>query len=297
MSAVTGLPHSDFPLIALAEYLSISRFVTTRPLRCKNKILAYAGANQNFATWIKYRKPKNMVAQYFTRILNRFETEHDCTVFTCYVSSGNNVFCGKLARLEDELARAHGAGQGYEFVDVVTMFRWFLPDRLRNRSLVLPTDPPGRVCRIMQFVEKRLVRSIPSEVKKQTRMLLLGKGTTNWAQTIAAALKEGCSAIKLLPWPSETVDPKGPKRQYIGHWDCVVFSVPKLMIDVEYVVSVIESTSPSVVVCGSHPLKAFPTVLSGSLKEGRTTWSWEMNMASLGCPQSRLRTLRISGSG
>ena len=28
----------------------------------------------------------------------------------------------------------------------------------------------------MQFVEKRLVRSIPAEVKKQTRMLFIGRG-------------------------------------------------------------------------------------------------------------------------
>ena len=85
---------------------------------------------------------KNRVAQYFTRILNRFETENDCTVFPCYVSSGNNILCDKLSRLDDELASAYGVEQGYEFVEVVTMFRWFLSDRLRNGSLVLPTDPP-----------------------------------------------------------------------------------------------------------------------------------------------------------
>ena len=58
MSEVTGLPTSDFPLIALAEYLSILCFLITRSFHYKHKILAYAGDNQNVVTWIKYRKPK-----------------------------------------------------------------------------------------------------------------------------------------------------------------------------------------------------------------------------------------------
>ena len=176
MSEVTGLPLSDFLLIALADYLSILCFLITRPFRYKHKILAYAGDNQNVVTWIKYRKPKNRAAQYFTRILNRFGTENNCTVFPFYVSSGSNILCDTLSRLDDELARAHGADQGYEFVAAAATFWWFLSDGLRNRSLVLPTDPPDRVSRIMQFVEKRLVRSIPAAVKEQTRMLFLGGG-------------------------------------------------------------------------------------------------------------------------
>ena len=161
MSGLTGLPSSDFLLIALAEFLSLLRFLISQSSRYKQKFLAYAGDNQNVVTWIKYRKPKKRLAQYFTRISNRFETENDCTVFPCYVSSGNNVFCDQLSRLGETSALEYGPSMGYEPSECVTIPKWFLPERLRTRSLVLPTDPPDRVQRIMQFVEKRTIRSIP----------------------------------------------------------------------------------------------------------------------------------------
>ena len=50
------------------------------PSHYAHKVLAYAGDNQNVATWIECRKPKNRIAQYFDRILNRFVTANDCDV-------------------------------------------------------------------------------------------------------------------------------------------------------------------------------------------------------------------------
>lgn len=154
MANLTGFPENDFTIIALAEYLSLLCFLIRKSSFYKSKIAAYACDNQNVATWIKYRKPKNRVAQYFTRIPNRFETEKDCAAFPRYISSNRNEFCDKLSRLEEDSACGYGASLGYQFQEVITMSKWFLTDRLRTRSLVLPTDPPGRAHRIMQFVEK-----------------------------------------------------------------------------------------------------------------------------------------------
>ena len=166
MAQLTELPPDDFMLIALAEYLSILCLFIVKAPDYRNKILAYAGDNKNVVGWIKYRKPKNRVAQYFTRILNRIETEFTCVVFPCYISSGNNVFCDELSRMTPEQSLKHGCDAGYSFVDVLTTFQWYLSERLTSLSLVLPTDPPGRVMRIMQFVENRRVRSIPKHVEQ-----------------------------------------------------------------------------------------------------------------------------------
>ena len=156
-------------LIALAEFMSILCLVIARTSSYKRKILDYAGDNQNVVGWVKFRRPKNRVAQYITRILNRLESEHDCVLFPCYISSGSNTFCGDLSRLSPDEGRSHGVMDGFAFVDIIDIFQWFLTERIRTLSLILPSGNSDRVNRIMQFVEKRRVRYIPSAVKKQMK--------------------------------------------------------------------------------------------------------------------------------
>ena len=81
MPNLTGAPEDDFVIIALAEYIIILFFLIVRSELYARKVLAYACDNQNVSTWINYRKPKNRIAQYFARILNRFGAENDCTIF------------------------------------------------------------------------------------------------------------------------------------------------------------------------------------------------------------------------
>ena len=182
MANSTGTPQDDFILIALAEYLIILFFLLVRSSHYARKDLSYAGDNQNVAAWAKYRKPKNRIAQYFTRISNRFGTENDCTFFPRYISSGDNKFCAALSRLSGELGCKHGRDSGYQFAGVVTAPKWFLTDRLHTKSLGPPTDHPDRVQRIKKFGEKRMVRSIPHMVKESCRVALLGLGVTKWGQ-------------------------------------------------------------------------------------------------------------------
>ena len=297
MSGLTGLPVSDFLLIALAEFLSLLCFLISQDATYKQRFLAYAGDNQNVATWIKYRKPKNRAAQYFTRILNRFVTENDCTVFPRYVSSGNNVFCDKLSRLDEKSALQHGSAMGYEFRECVTMFKLFLSGRLRTRSLVLPTDPPDRVQRIMQFVEKRIIRSIPQKVKDDCSMVLLGLGSTHWRQVVQASIAENFQKPQEVPWPSENAGCQTGGLCSHSLVDCLVFSAPENVRDSAFVARWISQTAPSVVVCDSHPAKTINKTIDFALPNERTCWVWVTNSASLGSPQSRLRNIHISGRG
>ena len=58
MANLTGAPENDFVIISLDEYLIILCSLIVRSDLYARKVLAYAGDNQNVATWIKYRKPK-----------------------------------------------------------------------------------------------------------------------------------------------------------------------------------------------------------------------------------------------
>ena len=86
------------------------------------------------ACWTKYRLPENRAAQYFTRKLNRLETEHDCAVSPCHISSGNNVLSGELWRLGLEAIIEYGGKAGYSFAGALPDFQWYLAERLAALS-------------------------------------------------------------------------------------------------------------------------------------------------------------------
>ena len=223
MAQIDDLPPDDFALIALAEFLSILCFLIVRASVYANKIIAYAGDNQNVVGWIKSRRPKNRISQYFSRILNRVETEHNCAVSPCYISSGNNVFCGEISRLPPDLSRNYGCDAGFSFVDVLTTPQWYLTDRIQSLSLFLPTDPSDRVMRIMQFVEKRPVRSIPSQVKQCCKIALFGSGTNSWRAASEAMALQGFSHPMVVSWPSETGGEEWGKPSDFHGYHCFVF--------------------------------------------------------------------------
>ena len=69
----------------------------------------------------------------------------------------NNKLCDELSRLE--LSEAHKLAENskLEFRDIHQTFKWYLDDKVRSLTLVLPSDAPERVRAIMQQVEKRLL--------------------------------------------------------------------------------------------------------------------------------------------
>ena len=87
MSQLTGLPDTDFALIALSEFLWFLCFLIVHSGGYRGKLIAYAGDNQNVAKWIKHRRPKKPYFPVFCRILNRLEVDFQFTVFPCYVNS------------------------------------------------------------------------------------------------------------------------------------------------------------------------------------------------------------------
>ena len=104
------------------------------------------------------------------------------------MGSGRNEFRGALSRPSEEMARDYGRRSGYQFVEVVTTSKWFLTDRLRTRSLALPTDPPDRFRRIMQFVGKRIGRPIPQLARGNCRVVLVGNDIAQWRQVGGASV-------------------------------------------------------------------------------------------------------------
>ena len=164
MADITGLPESDFELIAVSEFLSLVCFLCDRGAAYLGKILAYVGDNTNVVTWVKYRRPGNRVAQFLVRCLNRLEIEFEFQIFPCYISSQNNKLCDEMSRREFDDPKLLLEEFGLAYVDVMPTFVWFLKERLMDLSLVLPVDKPQRVQNIMQLVEKRIVRQIPRGV-------------------------------------------------------------------------------------------------------------------------------------
>ena len=64
LSDATGLPIEDFVLIAIAEFLGFLCFLCQRAKHYAGRLVAYVVDNSNVISWIKFRKPRNRVAQF-----------------------------------------------------------------------------------------------------------------------------------------------------------------------------------------------------------------------------------------
>ena len=54
----------------------------------------------------------------------------------------------------------------------------------------------------MQFVEKRIVRGIPTSVKSGARISFLGQGSDAWDMSSRLMASDGINSLRLA-WPSE----------------------------------------------------------------------------------------------
>ena len=124
-------------------------------------MICYVGDNQNVVTWVRDRRPGNRAAKYFARVLNRLGNENNFTGAPMYISTIRNKLQDELSRLGNSEARLHGIDRGLAYVDVGPTVRSYLSQRLREFTIILPSDNEGRVRTIMQYVEKRIVRHIP----------------------------------------------------------------------------------------------------------------------------------------
>lgn len=104
---------------------------------------------------------------------------------------------------------------------------------------------------------------------------------------------------RCYPWPSERInsqkynhipiDQKGAK--------ILIFTQPFEPADVDYAIATIVGIRPKLILCDVHPKRKLPSHLLQERLNGRTSWHWCLNTASLGAAQSRLRLLFISQTG
>ena len=274
--------------------MEILRFYLARSTHYNNKSLDYDGDNSNVTTWAEYRRPKNRSGQYPNRILNGFEAERICAIFHCYISPMRNAFCDELARPPGEEIRDHGKAAGYSFDDVSIIFSGHLADRVRSRSLVLPTYLSDRVQRIMKFVGRRIARRIPTSLWQTFRIALLGKGD-NFRNPIANRLEQMAFRKPLcLKWPIEASVGGSPSGTDVDDVRYVVCSLPQNSPDVEISADLSKRWPPPALSIGSHPdIETLP-LLNSRLLDGWESWNWWVSTAALGGPQSRGRVIHVS---
>ena len=205
LDPLTGFPLSDFALIAISEFLSFICFLRSMAVAYRGKLLSYFGDNSNVAHWINHRQPRNRVARYLVRILNRLVAGYNFTVFDCFISPTNKKLCDGLSRLTSDDTAKQFENWGLTFTDVSPAFKWFLAERLSNLSLILPTDFPGRIRVVIQFVEKRMVRSTHECVKSKTQFVFFGDGP-NWRLQPRVHMESHGLPAVFPPWPSECGD-------------------------------------------------------------------------------------------
>ena len=297
LESITGLERSHFILIALAEYMSVICFLLVMGPRYRGRQVIHVGDNQNVRTWITNRAPKNRIARYLTRLLNRMESEYGFAVNPVFVSSLNNTVCDDLSRLQEGEAHAYARKLGLTYVDTVSTLRWYLDERMRSLSLVLPSDSSERVRAIMQQVEKRVVRSVPRPGLVDLTTVCLGQGVGVWPQ-VCKTSPLPLDRVSYLPWPSE---PGCIHDWPVAHGRApgtyvMLFTAPHQTRDLTYLQLCMKACRPDIVVYDSHPAlkgKGKPT-----LPSDMTSWSWLVNASHLGAPTSCIRRMTAAvGAG
>ena len=296
LSDLTGLPRGDYELIAITEYLSFICFVVAQAPVLKGFFVRYVGGNQNVANWIKYKRPGNRVAKYFTRILSRLESEWGFAISPMYISPANNVLQDELSRLDTTEAIAHGQDLGFDYVNVSGATQHYFRQRLAEFAIILPTDNEERARSIMQYVEKRIVRHIPHSQLCGVSVCYLGRGATGWSSVRGnnrlSSVQRTC-----LHWPSECEllgleIPQVPN--FLTGCSVCIGTVPHLPRDHKFFAAVLAELNPMLMVVDCHPSLKFGTNTLPWLGKGRRHWSWVVSTASFGEPQARDRRIHVS---
>ena len=93
-------------------------------------------------------------------------------------------------------------------------------------------------------------------------------------------------------WPSDGGVGNEQTSPMDGRSLALAFTAPALECDERFASRLITARRPSIVVCDVHPKGiGLPPHLRKVCEEGRTTWPWFVNAASLGPSKSRKRKL------
>ena len=304
LSGLTGLPRGDYVLIAIAEFLSLVAFSIAIASELKCKTVCYVGGNQNVVGRVRHKRPGNRVAKYFLRILRRLENENDFVAAPMYISTPNNRLQDELSRLSTSEAIQRGNNLGYTYKDIFEIVRHYFQNILSDFALLLPTDSTDTVCRIRQFVEKRIVRHIPQTMMVAWRIAIFGTGTNGWSKIRCHPMVAGLD-WKVTPCPVELKrlerppPPVGNSNIYCEVSACV-FTTPHDSGDLEYLASALKLMTPKLLVRDEHPAQMRKRRSSDSpawLSGNKISWSWAIHTALFGDPQMRERVIRVSVSG
>lgn len=131
LSGITGLPSCDFIPISISEFLSLICFLSQRGPCYGGTLIAYDGDNACVISLVKFRRPRKRISRFLTRILDRLECQYSLTAPPCFISSQNNVKCGKISRahMNDPTSQLPELW-GFQFVEVLSTSKWFLGVRL-----------------------------------------------------------------------------------------------------------------------------------------------------------------------
>ena len=277
---------SDGLIIAVTELCSLVIFLMINSKLYPNKLLAYTGDNQNVITWLLTRRAGNPLDRFLLRILSRLEHKYCFRVYPLYISSLNNFYCDKPARLLDSEALGISASMNWNYAPADKLIAVFFAFNLPWLALALPCDSDDQTRFILQLTEKRTFRSIPKTLSTQHLILSLGLGTGGTGQALGQLHYLNVTRI---PWPSEgpmPVIPTGFKSISLG------FSHPPSPSDWVFVYKQIEFYSPIVITFDLHPKHLLTNQKKSQLKlNDFTTWNWDLNCASVGAPQARTRTI------
>ena len=162
-----------------------------------------SGGNSNGVSRIQHRKPMSRIVKFLIRLLSRLGTVRSFKVFVCFISPPNNKLCDELPRAIMTNPEIEIQAFGMAYSEVLSTFKRFLAESLGDLSLILLTDLPGRVRVVMQFVQKRTVLTIPTDVNANPQFIFLGIGCS-WRWKPRSFMGDKGMSTLSIPWHSES---------------------------------------------------------------------------------------------
>ena len=184
------------------------------------------------------------------------------------------------------------------FADAQSIAMDYFGARLRNFSVMLPSDSGERVMSIMQFVEKRIVRYAHRAMLEITVLVCFGQGSDGWGRRIGYARIEGLRA-SVMPWPSEQEILGAPTPTLpidstkCEHLVCIG-TFPHGKDDTQYLSEIMTRINASLIVFDCHPNLCKHVCKQEWMYKHRRLWRWQLDASAYGEPQARFRTVIVS---
>ena len=111
----------------------------------------------------------------------------------------------------------------------------------------------------MQFVEKRMLRDVPAGLAAELCVNFVGAGTT-WRGAVCDRMEKLGINTYCGPWRSETRASR-PTHQFHHNGTALqilIYTLPILPVDIDYLILVIATIRPRLILCDAHPKGKLP---------------------------------------